>query len=388
MVKKKEKGKYMKILHTADLHIGKIVNEFSMIEEQRNILRQILEISMENDVDAVVLAGDIYDRAIPSVEAVELLDEFYTQLLQGGIKVLVISGNHDSPERVSFASDILEKQGLYICGEYQGSLKKVVLEDEYGEVIFHLFPFVKNATASVYFEKKVTTVQQMAEEILKREREQLEVEKRNICISHYFVLHGNESVQEKEEMVGGIDGIEASLFADYDYVALGHIHGDSYMGRETVAYSGSPLKYSFSEVNQKKSVRIVELKEKGKVYIERCFLHPLHDMRIIKGELKELMKTQIVQEENAHDYICAVLTDKEDLLNPMETLRSVYPNTMQVVVEKYQKEYLTEEIGIVDTKDKDLFTIYQEFFEMVEGEALEGEYLELMSEMIKQVEGE
>ena len=381
----------MKILHTADLHIGKIVNEFSMIEDQRHILKQIIEIAVEKKVEVVIVAGDIYDRAIPSVEGVELLDEFYTQLLQYGIRVLAISGNHDSPERISFASKILREQGLHICGDYQGRLKKIVLEDEYGEVIFHFFPFIKTATASVYLEKKAVTVQQMAEEILEKDKEELDLEKRNVCISHYFVLHGNEKAEEileREESVGGIDGIEASLFEDYDYVALGHIHGDSYMGRETIAYSGSPLKYSFSEVNQKKSVRIIELKEKGNIEIERCFLKPLHDMRVIRGELKELMKPEVVQAADASDYICAMLTDKDDLLNPMDTIRSVYPNTMQVIVEKYQKEYLPEELTVLDTREKDLFTNYQDFFELVEGEALEGEYLELMKDMIKQVEVE
>ena len=378
----------MRILHTADLHIGKTVNEFSMLEEQRNILNQIVEIAIEKKTDVVIMAGDIYDRAIPSVEAVELLDEFYTQLLQEKIKVMVISGNHDSPERVSFASEILNKQGLFICGDYQGELNKVVLEDEYGEVVFHFFPFLKTATASLYFDKKFSNVQQMAEEIIKREKETVNFEKRNVMISHYFVLHGNEKAEEAEEMVGGIDGMEWGLFDGYDYVALGHIHGDSHMGRETVAYSGSPLKYSFSEVNQEKSVRIINLGEKGKVEIERCFLKPIHDMRVIRGELKELMKPEVVLAEDSLDYICAVLTDKDDLLNPMETLRSVYPNIMQVVIEKYQKEYFREMVSVPNVEQKDLLTTYKEFFEMVEGETLEGEYLELISEMIKEVEGE
>lgn len=375
----------MKFLHTADLHIGKVINEFSMLEDQKYILQQIVDIAKRNRVDVVLLAGDIYDRAIPSVEAVEVLDWFLNTLLAESIQVMVISGNHDSPERLSFAGRILEKQGLYISGAYDGELKKVILTDEFGEVVFYFFPFIKTAVAGQYLEQRVNTVQDMAEQILKKEETKLDRTKRNVMLAHYFVLHGEEKAEEQEEGVGGIDAIESELFAPFDYVALGHIHGDSYMGRKEVNYSGSPLKYSFSEVNQEKSVKLVELKEKGEIIIEKYPLQPLHDMRIIKGELKELMKKEVVALAPFDDYICAVLTDKDDLVQPMDMLRSVYPNTMQIIVERYRKEAYVEARQVISKREKNLLENYQDFYELVEEEPLQGNYLELIQEMIEKI---
>ncbi|MBQ2801203.1 MAG: exonuclease SbcCD subunit D [Lachnospiraceae bacterium] len=375
----------MKLLHTADLHIGKIVNEFSMLEDQKYILQQIVDIAKKTKVDVVLLAGDIYDRAIPSVEAVELLDWFFNTLLAEKIQIMVISGNHDSPERLSFAGKILEKQGLYISGAYNGSLKKVTLTDKYGEVVFHFFPFFKTAVAGQYLEQRVNTVQDMAEQILKREESELDKKKRNVMLGHYFVLHGEQKAEEQEEGVGGLDAIESTLFDDYDYVALGHIHGESYMGRKEVNYSGSPLKYSFSEANQNKSVKIIELKEKGEIIIEKHPLKPLHDMRIIKGELRELMKKEVVDLAPFDDYICAVLTDKDDLVQPMDMLRSVYPNAMQIIMERYQKEVFAEAEQVVARREKNLLENYQDFYELVEGEPLQGDYFQLIQEMVENI---
>lgn len=375
----------MKLLHTADLHIGKVVNEFSMLEDQKHILQQIVEIAKKQKVDVVLLAGDIYDRSIPSVEAVEVLDSFLNQLLEEKILVMMISGNHDSPERLSFGERILDRQGLFISGTYRGRLKKVVLTDAYGEVVFHFFPFVKTAVAGQYLEQRINTVQEMAEQILKTEEVSLDKEKRNVMLAHYFVLHGGEKAEEQDEGVGGIDAIESSLFCDYDYVALGHVHGESHMGRKEVTYSGSPLKYSFSEVEQKKCVKIVELKEKGNITIEKFPLNPLHDMRVIKGELKELMKEEVVSLAPCDDYICAILTDKDDLVHPMDLLRSVYPNAMQIIMERYQKQTLEEERQTVSKREKSLLENYQDFYELVEQEPLQGEYLELIREMIEKI---
>ena len=375
----------MKLLHTADLHIGKRVNEFSMLEDQKYILQQIVDIAKKTKVDVVLLAGDIYDRAIPSVEAVELLDWFFNTLLAEKIQIMVISGNHDSPERLSFAGKILEKQGLYISGAYNGSLKKVTLTDKYGEVVFHFFPFFKTAVAGQYLEQRVNTVQDMAEQILKREESELDKKKRNVMLGHYFVLHGEQKAEEQEEGVGGLDAIESTLFDDYDYVALGHIHGESYMGRKEVNYSGSPLKYSFSEANQNKSVKIIELKEKGEIIIEKHPLKPLHDMRIIKGELRELMKKEVVDLAPFDDYICAVLTDKDDLVQPMDMLRSVYPNAMQIIMERYRKEVFAEAEQVVARREKNLLENYQDFYELVEGEPLQGDYFQLIQEMVENI---
>ena len=204
-------------------------------------------------------------------------------------------------------------------------------------------------------------------------------------LGHYFVLHGEQKAEEQEEGVGGLDAIESTLFDDYDYVALGHIHGESYMGRKEVNYSGSPLKYSFSEANQNKSVKIIELKEKGEIIIEKHPLKPLHDMRIIKGELRELMKKEVVDLAPFDDYICAVLTDKDDLVQPMDMLRSVYPNAMQIIMERYQKEVFAEAEQVVARREKNLLENYQDFYELVEGEPLQGDYFQLIQEMVENI---
>ena len=320
----------MKFLHLADLHIGKRVNEFDLKEDQKYILHEILEISDENRPDAVLIAGDLYDRSVPPGEAVELLDEFLTQLSSRGLPVFAVSGNHDSPERLDFGSRIMRRNGVTIAGSFRGRMEKTTLSDKYGPVNIWLLPFLKPAMAEPFFPPEQTGSYEEAvraaigaSEINPRER--------NVLVAHQFVTAFGKQPKTCDSetiSVGGADQVDASAFDAFDYVALGHLHGPQRIGRPAVRYAGSPLKYSFSEARQKKSVTFAELKEKDRVEITTVPLTPLRDMREVRGPIAELTKPENAAFGNREDYIRATLTDGHAVADAAERLRAVYPNLM------------------------------------------------------------
>ena len=322
----------MKFLHLADLHIGKRVNEFDLTEDQRYILKQILTIADKNRPDAVLLAGDLYDRGVPPGGAVELLDEFLTQLSRRGLPVFAVSGNHDSPERLDFGSRIMRRSGVTIAGSFRGRPEQVTLSDEYGPVNIWLLPFLRPAMAEPFFPPEQTASYETAvraalgaAEVNNRER--------NVLVAHQFVTAFGkqpETCDSETVSVGGADQVDAAVFEPFDYVALGHLHGPQRIGRPEVRYAGSPLKYSFSEARQKKSVTFVELKEKGRVEISAVPLVPLRDMREIRGPIAELTKPENAAFGCRDDYIRATLTDAHAVADAAERLRAVYPNLMTV----------------------------------------------------------
>jgi exonuclease SbcD len=380
----------MKFIHTADLHIGKFVNEFSMLKDQEFILEQILSIIEEEEADALIIAGDIYDRSIPPAEAVAVLDRFLSDLIQKNIKVFLISGNHDSPERIGFAKKILEDKGLYIAGTYDGNDRIITLEDSYGQINIHLLPFVKPAVVKYYLkEEKIEDYNNSVQAIINHAN--LNKNDRNLLVTHYFITSGGMepelSDSESVISVGGVDNVDASVFEGYDYVALGHIHRSQKIGGEHIRYAGSPIKYSFSEVHHKKSVTVIELKEKDQVIIQTRELKPLHDMRKIKGNLKALMDEKVAKEADVNDYIQATLTDTNELIDPIGTLRSVYPNTMQVIIEKnIRKE---ENIAHFEKiKNRSTIEIYEEFYKVVTGQEFDESRSTLMREIIGEASGE
>lgn len=325
-----ERGKSMKFLHLADLHIGKRVNEFDLKEDQKYILDRILEICDENRPDAVLIAGDLYDRSVPPGEAVELLDEFLTQLSSRGLPVFAVSGNHDSPERLDFGSRIMRRNGVTIAGSFRGHMEKTTLSDKFGPVNVWLLPFLKPALAEPYFPPEQTGTYEDAVRAAIGASEIPEKE-RNVLVAHQFVTAFGtqpETCDSETVSIGGADQVDASVFAAFDYVALGHLHGPQRIGRPAVRYAGSPLKYSFSEARQKKSVTFVELKEKGRVEISTVPLVPLHDMREIRGPITELTKPENAEFGSREDYIRATLTDEHAVADAAERLRAVYPNLM------------------------------------------------------------
>lgn len=376
----------MKFIHTSDLHIGKYVHEMSMIEDQRYILKQLIQLAEREKAEALVIAGDIYDRAIPSTEAVELLDEFLTELAERKIPVILISGNHDSPQRVSFADRILEKQGIHISGGYDGQLKQVVLEDEFGPVYFVCMPFVKPSMVDA------ATSQEAVEKLLSSCPMVLSANSRYVLITHYFVTGENGQPPELSESestvnVGGLDNVPASCFSAFSYTALGHIHKAQQVGSGPVYYSGSPMKYAFSEVNQEKSVNVVTLGSSGVERVERVSLHTLHDMRTIRGKLEDLMQDEVRLAADSNDYIQAVLTNEEELLEPMSILRSAYPNVMQIVLEKNGREPGEEfkpELDFTKIRTEELFA---KFYEMVSGQTMDSEREKIVAQTVEAIEG-
>ena len=371
----------MKLIHTGDLHIGKSMNDFSQLPDQRYILDQLLEAAREEKADAFLIAGDVYDRAVPPAEAVKLLDEFLTQLLAEGIPVLVIAGNHDSPERLGFGEAILEKQGLYIAGASRSPMKQVTLTDEYGPVNFYLMPFVRPAAAGC------RTTEEAVASLLPKE---LDAQERNVLITHFFVTWQEREPElsdaETTIHVGGIDNVDGRCFAPFDYVALGHIHKPQQMGPGNVWYAGAPLAYSFSECGHEKSINVVELLEKGEVSVKKRPLVPLHRLRKIRGSLEELMEQGSAEGAQAEDYIQAILTNEEELIDPIGTLRSVYPNICQIVLSKREQEIRLSAMQRHAIRRKSTAELFADFYSLVRGSEMDEARKQVTEETVKRVE--
>ena len=317
----------MKFLHLADLHLGKRVNGFSMLEDQAHILRQILAILDDEQPDGVLIAGDVYDKSVPSVEAVELLDGFLTELRARGVPVLLISGNHDSPERLAFGGRVMDSCGIHISPVYDGALAPVTLQDGFGPVHVWLLPFVKPAHVRRWFPDAdiESYTDAVAEAVAHMD---IDTAARNVLVTHQFVTGGTRSGSE-ELSVGGTDNVDSGVFAPFDYVALGHLHGAQHIGRETVRYAGSPLKYSFSEARQHKSVTVVTLGEKGDVQVRTVALTPLRELREIRGSYDELTARSFYEHTTYRsDYLHLILTDEQDVFDAMSRLRTIYPYLM------------------------------------------------------------
>lgn len=317
----------MKFLHLADLHLGKRVNGFSMLEDQAHILRQILAILDDEQPDGVLIAGDVYDKSVPSVEAVGLLDGFLTELRARGVPVLLISGNHDSPERLAFGGRVMDSCGIHISPVYDGALAPVTLHDEFGPVHVWLLPFVKPAHVRRWFPDAdiESYTDAMAEAVAHMD---IDTAARNVLVTHQFVTGGARSGSE-ELSVGGTDNVDSGVFAPFDYVALGHLHGAQQIGRPTIRYAGSPLKYSFSEASQHKSVTVVTLGEKGDVQVRTAALTPLRELREIRGSYDELTARSFYEHTTYRsDYLHLILTDEQDVFDAMSRLRTIYPYLM------------------------------------------------------------
>lgn len=352
----------MKLLHLSDLHLGKRVNGFSMLEDQRVILTQIADLAEEQTVDAVLLAGDLYDKPVPPAEAVTLLDGFLTRLSGGGIPVFAISGNHDSPERLAFATRLLAGEGIHLTAQYQGPQPPFLLQDEYGDVAIYALPYLKPALVRHWNpEADIASY----EEAVSYALGQWAVDKtrRNVLLAHQFVT-GGVTCESEERSVGGVDQIPAPLFAAFDYVALGHLHGPQSVGRPTLRYSGSPLKYSFSECGHEKSVTLVTLKEKGQVEIQALPLPPCRDLREIRGTYEEVTAKPFYQGTNREDYLHVILTDEEDVPEAMGKLRTIYPNLMKLSYDNRRTQGVAEVTGAERPEEKTPLELFQDFYRL------------------------
>ena len=376
----------MKLIHLSDLHIGKRVNEFSMAEDQKYILNQILEIIDREQPDCVVIAGDVYDKSIPSAEAVQILDDFLTRLAGRKIPTAMISGNHDSPERLSFGAQLMKESGIYVSPVYDGQVQSIGFADEYGEVQVYLLPFLKPATVRhVYEEETVESYQDAVETAISHLP--LDTSCRNVLVAHQFAA-GASRCESEEMSVGGIDQVDVSVFDDFDYVALGHIHSPQSAGRPAVRYCGTPLKYSFSEAGQQKSVSVVELFEKGRVEIREVPLTPLRDMRKIRGTYLELTARSFYQGTNTEDYIQAILTDEEDIPDGMQKLRIIYPNLMRLEYDNRRTRENRQIQQAADAEEKSETELFSQLYELQNNQPLDEEQKQFLEAVIRQVKGE
>ena len=358
----------MRFLHLGDLHLGKSLGDFDLIGDQKYILDQMLAVIRERTVDAVLIAGDVYDKAIPSEAATNLLDYFLCHLAETGVKTFLISGNHDSDDRLNYGSRLFQDNQIFISSVFRGELEKYTVEDEQGEVDVYLLPFVKASQVRHYFpDAKIDSYDDAVRVII--EHAHLDRQKRNVIVAHQFVagrsedpvLAGSESIGTQS--VGLVEKISYDCFDSFDYVALGHIHSPQKVGREEVRYAGSPLKYSLSEVNHIKSVPLVTIGEKGKVSVELIPLSPMRDLRHIKGSIRELLDKKHVQ--SPEDFIYTTLTDEEIIGDAMGIFQQVYPNTVKI---DYDNSH-TREIEQVDlshiVENKSFSELISDFYQLM-----------------------
>lgn len=377
----------MKFIHLSDLHLGKRVCEFSMLEDQKYILTQILNIIREEQPDAVLLAGDIYDKSVPSAEAVQLFDEFLYRLSGEGQQVFVISGNHDSPERLSFGGRLMEGSGIHIAPVYDGHVKPFVLEDDFGPVGLYLLPFVKPAQVRKYFpDREIVSYTDAVRTAL--EEMQPDPSQRNVLVTHQFVTGASRSDSE-EISVGGTDNVDASVFAGFDYVALGHIHGPQNVGKaergSRIRYCGTPLKYSFSEAGHEKSVTAAELGQDGSLTVRTIPLTPLRDLREIRGTYLELTARQFYEGTNRSDYLHVTLTDEEDVPDAMGKLRVIYPNLMKLDYDNRRTRAGSQPLDTEHAEQKSPLELFSEFYEKQNSQPMGDEQLAFCRELIEKI---
>ncbi|MCR5295146.1 MAG: exonuclease SbcCD subunit D [Lachnospiraceae bacterium] len=373
----------MKFIHLSDLHLGKRVFDYSMLEDQEYILKEILALIDREAPDAVLIAGDVYDRSVAPIEAVELLDEFLVQLSRRELTVFLISGNHDSPERLAFAGRLIASKGIYVSPAYNGKVEPIVLRDAHGPLNVYLLPFVKPAQVRRFFpEAKIESYN----DALKTAVEALRIDRRerNILVTHQFVTGAARSDSE-EISVGGSDNIDAAVFEGFDYVALGHIHSPQNIGSERIRYCGSPLKYSFSEAKQEKSLTLLTMEEKGSLAVRTLPLAPLRDLREIEGSYEELTYRPNYEGSPVDDYLHITLTDEEDIPDAVGKLRLIYPNLMSL---DYQNSR-TKAAGLLadpeDLEHKSPLTLFEEFYEQQNGRPMSGEQKDFSRELMEHI---
>jgi len=373
----------VKLFHLSDLHIGKRVNEFSMIEDQKYILTQILYEADQEKPDGILISGDVYDRTIPTAEAVQVFDAFLTRLSEQKIPAFIISGNHDSAERLAFGSSLMGKSGIYFSKVYDGTVEKIPMQDAYGTVWIYLLPFLRPSTIRHALPERAEEVQSAADAVrIALEQTKIDEKERNVLLAHQFVT-GAKRCDAEELQVGDVDQIPAELFALFEYVALGHIHSPQKVGRETVRYCGAPLKYSFSEAGQEKSITVVELKEKGSVDLRTIPLKPLHDLRKIRGTYLEVTAKSFYENRDCEDYLQVTLTDEEDVPDGMAKLRTIYPNLMRLEYDNKRTRSNAEVRAAERVEEKSELELFQEFYELQNNQSMTEVQEQFVEELLR-----
>ena len=377
----------MKFIHLSDLHLGKRVNEYSMLEDQEYILKEIIHIIDAEKPDGVMIAGDVYDKSVPSAEAVQLFDNFLVQLAKRKLEVFVISGNHDSPERMAFGSRIMDAGGIHISPAYQGELASYSMRDEYGAVDVYLMPFIKPVQVRRFCEDEITSYTDAVRFVISKLN--INAENRNVLVTHQFVT-GSVRSESEGISVGGSDNVDADVFEPFDYVALGHLHSPQNCGSERIRYCGTPLKYSFSEAKDRKSVTVVELAEKGTVSYRTIDLIPQHDLVELRGSYAELTLKSFYEGTTwQEDYTHITLTDEEDIPDAIGKLRVVYHRLMKLDYDNKRTRTSLEIGGAVDVESKSPLELFSDFYKLQNNQPMSPEQSEYMKLLIEKTwEGE
>lgn len=373
----------MKIMHLSDLHIGKKVNEYSMLQDQIYILKEILRIIDNEKVETVIIAGDVYDRSLPPNEALELFDEFLYQLSGRNVNVFVISGNHDSPERISYGGRMMTENKIFLSPVYDGNVKPITLNDDYGEVNFYLLPFVRPADIRRYFPDE--NIENYTDAVkVAIDNMNVDFNERNILVTHQFVT-GAELSESEDIIVGGTDNVSGEVFDGFDYVALGHIHREQTVGKDNIRYCGTPLKYSFSEAKNIKSVTILDFNDKGNIEYSKIPLTPLRDMREIRGTYYELTLKSNYESTNTEDYLHITLTDEEDIPDAIGKLRSIYPNIMKLDYDNLRTRGSGTVDAIENIESKSPFELFADLFKQQNNQDMSEEQEEIMRNLIDKI---
>lgn len=387
----KRGGRLLKFIHTSDWHIGKLVHGIHMTEDQRHLLEQFVELVRKEKPDAVIIAGDLYDRSVPPVEAVELLDEVFTKIVvELNIPIIAVAGNHDSPDRIAFGNQIVKNTGLHIEGKYSKEIVKIILQDDEGPVNFYVVPYEDpTVIRDLLQDDSIKSHNDAMKKTIEHIKENMNVEERNVLIAHGYVA-GIEALEQSESerqlSIGGTEVIDVNCMTAFDYVALGHLHSPQKVSKTHIRYAGSLMKYSFSEARQKKSVTIVEMTKKGQVHLNQIQLIPRRDMRVIEGKLQDLLEPDTYKNTNIEDYLMVMLTDEHAIVDPIGKLRSVYPNVLKVERSSFKRSSEVLSLSKDSTeKKKTTFELFEEFYCVVTGKEFSQEKKELLQEVLQEM---
>lgn len=374
-------------MHLADLHLGKRVNGFSMMEDQEYILNRILEIIEEEQPDGLLIAGDVYDKTIPPAEAVRRMDDFLTAVAAKHVPVFLISGNHDSAERVAFGHQLMQGSGIWISPVYDGTIRHHTLEDRWGEVNIYLIPFLRPSVVRSFFpdveiEDYTDALRTIIEDL------QVDTSRRNVVLAHQFVTAAGalpETCDSEQLSVGGLDRVDGSVFSPFDYTALGHLHGPQRVGSETIRYAGSPLKYSFSELHQKKSVTVAELREKGETEIRQIPLQPRREMTELRGTFEEILEEARKKGEPQTDYYHMILTDETDVVDALSRLREYYPNIMLLDYDNRRTRSQKEVEQLDRVEERTPGELFAALYEQQNGQEMDSDRKEYLDGLIREI---
>lgn len=374
-------------MHLADLHLGKRVNGFSMMEDQEYILNRILEIMEEEQPDGLLIAGDVYDKTIPPAEAVRRMDDFLTAVAAKHVPVFLISGNHDSAERVAFGHQLMQGSGIWISPVYDGTIRHHTLEDRWGEVNIYLIPFLRPSVVRSFFpdveiEDYTDALRTIIEDL------QVDTSRRNVVLAHQFVMAAGalpETCDSEQLSVGGLDRVDGSVFSPFDYTALGHLHGPQRVGSETIRYAGSPLKYSFSELHQKKSVTVAELRAKGETEIRQIPLQPRREMTELRGTFEEILEEARKKGEPQTDYYHMILTDETDVVDALSRLREYYPNIMLLDYDNRRTRSQKEVEQLDRVEERTPGELFAALYEQQNGQEMDSDRKEYLDGLIREI---